>query len=68
MTNSSGFNAIPSGHRDPFFKSLNKNTFFWTAKESKDKNYALAFWFSAFGSFIVTAPKFHGYSIRVLKI
>ena len=47
---------------------LNENTSFWTATESKHKNYALAFQYSAFGFLISESPKFSGYSMRVLKI
>ena len=67
-TDSSGFNAIPSGRRAPYFEGLNENTSFWTATESKQKNYALAFQYSAFGFLISESPKFSGYSMRVLKI
>lgn len=64
-TNSSGFNAMPSGRRELAFNDVNKNVFYWTTNENESK-YAFAFWFAQGASF-TDYNKASGFSVRCIK-
>lgn len=64
-TNSSGFNAIPSGSRELEFKNINKDIFYWTTNENEIK-YAFAFWFGQ-GTSNTRFNKSSGFSVRCIK-
>ena len=63
-TNSSGFNAIPSGSRELEFKYISKDVYFWTSSE--EGKYAFAFWLGQ-GSSNTSFNKSSGFSIRCIK-
>jgi uncharacterized protein (TIGR02145 family) len=63
-TNSSGFNAIPSGSRELEFKYINKDVYFWTSSE--EGKYAFAFWLGQ-GSSNTSFNKSSGFSVRCIK-
>jgi uncharacterized protein (TIGR02145 family) len=64
-TNSSGFNALPSGRRELGFNDVSKNVFYWTTNENESK-YAFAFWFAQGASFS-DYNKSSGFSVRCIK-
>ena len=66
-TDSSGFNAIPSGRRELSFDDQNKNVFFWTSTEEESR-YAFGFWFAMPGSSFSSFNKASGFSVRCIKI
>jgi len=63
-TNSSRFNAIPSGSRELGFNYINKDVFYWTSSE--DDKYAFAFWLGQ-GSSNTSFNKSSGFSLRCIK-
>jgi uncharacterized protein (TIGR02145 family) len=72
-TNSTGFTAIPAGHRDyGAFSGIGSDTRFWISDELSLIGYALFYPLPIHGSFgetpmSIIAPKTKGYSIRCLK-